>query len=71
MWKKISKNKAKELLKNGKNVFMMPCKMNPDGLYLKPCLLNNDVDFESQVNSCMYYNCNAETGKTLSFYILE
>lgn len=69
---RISKTAAKKLYNAGKEVYMLPCKLNPEGMYFNPMGLQideeNGAKFDSVVNAATYYNCNYETGYYMNFY---
>lgn len=77
MFHKITKQKAKQLVVGGEAVYACPSKMNPHSVWASPFLIMQDVDddtpiaewFEKWCNAYRYYNCNAETGKGIKFYI--
>lgn len=71
---KVSRPIARRLFYNrGHDVYIIPCKMRFDNIYLSPLKINNESGyrFEHLVNDYEYYNCNAETGYYCSFYVLE
>lgn len=70
---KISKKQARERYNQGKIIRLMACNLNPNGYWGEPLPVNNEQGkpFEGLCNEFSYYNCTKETGKSISFYILE
>lgn len=69
---RISKPEAKKRYERGEEVYALPCKLNPEGMYFNPIGLQideeNGATFDGVVNAATYYNCNYETGYYLAFY---
>lgn len=69
---RISKAAAKKLYERGEEIYMLPCKLNPEGMYFQPMGLQIDEEngsaFDSAVNAAEYYNCNYECGYYMAFY---
>ena len=59
-------------------VYMLPCKLRPDSFFINGFFeittdfnRNDYIENLRKVKEFEYYNCNFETGKYLSFYILK
>ena len=69
---RISKAAARKMYESGAEVFALPCKLNPEGLYFKPFGFQKDEEsgalFDSVVNAATFYQCNYECGYYLAFY---
>ena len=72
---KIDKRKARKLYNRGEDVYLLPCKVRPGGMWIEPFLINTrnseGRNFESLVNEFEFYNCSSETGRSASFYMEE
>lgn len=81
-FRRISKTTAMRLYREGKTVYIIPCKMRPDNMYIPAIPIMNEIPIhssndESNVNAIFrqrviaseYYNCNHETGYYSAFYI--
>ena len=72
--KRIDKRTAKKLYNNGKDVLFIPCNLRPDNMWGLGIWQNKDLngqydDFDKLVMWYSWYNCTAETGKYISFYV--
>ena len=80
-FKRINKIQARKRYESGKSVFLLPCNVAPNSIWIKPIRIkdtSNEFDFmpewdlfDSKVNAFEYYNCNSELGKYASYYIKE
>ena len=76
-YKRIRKDVARKLFKEGKTIYLTPSNMvaTDSGLWIKPYPINNragqDQDFDDIVNNFEYYNCNYELGYYTNFWIKE
>lgn len=68
---RISKIEARKRHMQGKIVLMIPSKLHPDNIYMAALKMNNQESFDIVLNAFEYYNCNRESGKYTSFYILS
>lgn len=72
---RINKTKARNMFMKGQSVLAVPCNLAPRSTTIANLTPKNgecsEQDFENAINACMYYNCNAETGKQLFFYIID
>lgn len=74
---RISKQMAKSMYNQGRDIMLTPCNVRPRSLMCPVDVwINNhkkerDVSFDSLCNAYAYYNCNKETGEYISFYIRE
>lgn len=71
--KKITKTEVKRIMKKEGNirVGLLPCKMSPNGVWMSPTWLtiSSVEELDKWINEYSYYNCNAETGKRVSYYL--
>ena len=72
-YQQISKAKAQHLYNDGKTVYLCAAKMRPGGMWqcAHDVELNRDGDFAAVCNSFMWYNCTAETGRYIRYYVKE
>lgn len=81
---RVTKKKARSLFSEGKDVYMLPCKLNPANIWMAPALMvrpdvssgdnvpNNANLFDRIENEYSYYNCGSyEMGYYTSFYIKD
>lgn len=76
-WTRISKHEARRLFDAGKDIHLLPCKMNPENMYHVPTQANNLPDdtgdvwaFDQLCSWYNYHNCQyAEAGKYPAFYV--
>lgn len=67
---RISKHQARKIYDNNGELYIIPCKMNPEnpwGMLMGP--VNTFYSFDTMVNSATYYNCGSGMGNYLAFYI--
>lgn len=69
LFNRVTKDKAKTFFENGKNIYILPCNVNPNNMWIKPVCIEGP--FDEFVNAYTYYNCNKETGEYVSFYVAE
>ena len=71
--KRVTMTQARKLYNKGNKVYLMPSKAVPGSIWILPTRISmSDHDprtFDSEVNAYRYYNCTAETGKRVHFYI--
>ena len=68
--KRISMAAARRLFNNGVEIYMLPSKSVIGNIWILPIGIHQDgISFDAQVNIYRYYNCSAETGKRVHFYI--
>ena len=81
-YRQITKATARKMFCKGKTIYMYPSKLLPfNNPWGNAFAVNIDKleeyerthyepkhNFETLVNACTYYNCNAETGRYLRFY---
>lgn len=73
-WVRISKAQVRKLFESGEKVCFCPCKMRPFGAWGIGYITDSsrcECDFEKLLNEFIWYNCNSETGKYVSFYKME
>lgn len=68
--KRISMAAARRLFNNGVEIYMLPSKVAVENIWILPANLHKgDSSFDVQVSAYRYYNCSAETGNRIHFYI--
>jgi hypothetical protein len=72
--KKITKTQLKSMLKKGETkVWLCPSKCYPNAGHPFNCaiqiLLTNDSELDSIINNFSYYNCDAERGMSVHYYV--
>ena len=68
--KRISMAAARRLFNKGIEIYMLPSKSVIGNIWILPIGIHQDgLSFEAHVNEYRYYNCSAETGKRVHFYI--
>lgn len=68
--KRISMTVARRLFNKGTEIYMLPSKVAVENIWILPTNLHKgDSSFDAQVNAYRYYNCSAETGNRIHFYI--
>ena len=68
--KRISMAAARRLFNKGIEIYMLPSKSVIGNIWILPIGIHQDgISFEAHVNEYRYYNCSAETGKRVHFYI--
>ena len=75
-YKRISKPKARKLFDGGADVYILPHKVIPGGFWFRSYNMLDAPDdhrksFDKIVSHYTYYNCMAETGHYVSFYVKE
>ena len=69
---RVNKTRAEKLFKGGETILFIPCKLNPTSPWSIGVEVNTnstDCSFNELCNAITYYNCNAETGKYLAYYV--
>ena len=70
---RVSKSKAKRMFILGQSVYMLPSNVVLNNMWISPVEMQADVrsieSFEKCCNNFSYYNCSAELGKNIHFYI--
>lgn len=74
---KINKTKARNQFNLGIDVYIIPCKMRLDNMWMPQQKINkyellkldDDITFDKFINGFEHYNCNNELGYYTSFYI--
>ena len=72
---RVNKTKARELYNNGFSVLFMPCNLNPEynfynlGIWEIVFPWGRHDSFEELENAFTFYNCTAETGRYIAFYV--
>lgn len=67
-YEKITKTTARKMYTGGKQIYVLPCNMRTDSMWMLPMEIPTDRDFDKFCNEYQYYNCNSETGKRITFY---
>lgn len=70
-YKQIQHRTAKKLYNEGKTLFLLPCKVSFQNIWIQPFELsnNNNNSWKNVINLYEYYNCNNELGKYTHFYV--
>lgn len=68
---RIDKRKARIKYNEGKTIYLIPDKMRWDNVWQQPCSIDNksEVDFDTRVNEFSYYNCDAERGRGVKYFV--
>lgn len=69
-FKRITKTAARKIYEANGDIYVCPHKVNPEnswGLLLGPML--GTRPFDDMIANATWYNCNAELGRYLAFYI--
>ena len=70
--KRISMTVARRLFNKGIEIYMLPSKAVIGSIWILPIGIHQDgTSFDARVKAYRYYNCSAETGKRVHFYINE
>ena len=48
---------------------MIPCNLHPENIYFNMVCPEFGGDFDDIIRNFMFYNCTAETGRYVSFYV--
>ena len=68
--KKIQYKTGYQVAFEGIEIYMLPSKAVIGNIWILPIGIHQDeISFEAHVNEYRYYNCSAETGKRVHFYI--
>ena len=71
--KRINIAQARKLYSEGTDIYLLPSKAVPGSIWILPIKISNDIqtqnDFDTKINAYRYYNCTAETGKCIHFYV--
>lgn len=54
---RISKAAARKEFEKGSEVYLLPCKVRLDNMWIKPHLMTKEVKFDSFMATYSYYNC--------------
>jgi hypothetical protein len=66
----INKNKAERLFNQGITVYLIPCKVRVNNIWINLCPINKDNEtFNNAINSYSYYNCISELGLYPHYFI--
>lgn len=72
---RISKRHAARLYRQGRTVYLLPCKVNPSspwacpaGVQHRPGSNRTLEDFSARYS---YYNCNSELGRYPAYYVAD
>ncbi len=70
---RINKVQARKQYNAGGTVYVLPCKVRFDNMWIAPFQMNRehlqDEDFDKVINAYEFYNCMSETGRRSAFYI--
>ena len=67
-YEKITKTQARKMHAEGRAVYATASKVSPYSIWMPPFEIPKEMDFEKFCNEYWFYNCNAETGKRITFY---
>ena len=67
-YEKITKTQARKMHAEGKAVYATTSKVSPYSIWMPPFEIPKETDFEEFCGEYYFYNCNAETGKRITFY---
>ena len=67
-YEKITKTQARKMHAEGKAVYATASKVSPYSIWMPPFEIPKETDFEEFCGEYYFYNCNAETGKRITFY---
>ena len=67
-YEKITKTQARKMHAEGKAVYVTASKVSPYSIWMPPFEIPKETDFEEFCGEYYFYNCNAETGKRITFY---
>lgn len=68
-FQKVNKAIARRMFRAGFKVYVLPCKVRFDNMWMPPFLLQKDDTFDRIVSEYEYRNCNAELGYYCSYYV--
>ena len=68
-WVRISKKQARSRYNTNQDIYITPCKANPENPFVTPTLVNHYKDFDSIVFWYTKYNCCNELGDYPAYYI--
>ena len=66
---RISKHAAKRRYNNFQKIYMIPCNLHPENIYFDMLCPEFGGDFDEIIKNFIFYNCTAETGRYVSFYV--
>ena len=69
---RVNKKVARKLYDLGFNVWLCPCKANPESPWWLMSIFNKnryDYTFDEIVAKYTWYNCNNEVGKYVAYYV--
>ena len=81
-FKKVNKPTARKLYREGREIYLLPCKVNEQALedknfWIKPVCISlatseeTENKFDRSVNAYEYYNCCAELGYYAHYFVKE
>ena len=72
---RVSKRTARSMYEENYTIELIPRLINPRGMWMQGYAINKlkeeGRDFDNIVNAYEYYNCNAETGSYVAYYVDE
>jgi hypothetical protein len=72
IWNRVPKSVAQKAFEKGQSVILCPVEMNPASPWGVSALVDKETaesDFERVVNAFEYYNCHAESGRYVKFFV--
>lgn len=68
---KINVTRARKLFNSGKHIIIVPCKCSPESIFAYHAIPEFIYgSFDQMIAEFSYYNCNAETGRLLNYYLV-
>jgi len=76
MIKRIYKPEARKRFLQGEQIFVLPCKVRFDNMWIQPYMIymdeqNPEATFDRIIRYYEAYNCNAELGYYAAYYVKE
>lgn len=70
-FERVNKTVARRLYNHGMTIYVCAVNVNPNGALGAIPVNNKDgfSSFDGMVNGAEYYNCNAECGRYLAYYL--
>ena len=72
MYKKINKVTAKKMFLEGIAIRLATSKVNPMSMFgvtIRKTTEETEQEFDKKINEFAYYNCNAELGQRVCYYV--
>lgn len=72
MYNKITQREAYDILQQGKPIYLLPNKTSVHSVWIRPHKIETPMSweqFEALVNEYWFFNCCAELGTSVVFYV--